>query len=365
MNLKFVKNFKESEEAATMLLYQEIGGNGINGAAFAEELYWLSKNVPLVNIRINSPGGSIFEGYSIYSAMREVKIPVDTYNDFIAASMGGIIAQQGRKRYAADNSLIMLHNPQGGGESVKDMEVLGLLKNSLIDAYSARTGNDGTIISGLMDVETWVEARQVNGVSAMLEMGLADKLFSSSVKTIKNEAQIYNVAKLYSISNSILNNDKMDNEKIEQLTKQLSDLSEVVNGLKADKEAKELEITNLKAELLGKDSVLKEASDKLAVELIENAIKDGKVKAEVKDKLITDAKNSFDIVKNMLDSMPSSTASRFTNVINSGASASTVDAARASWTIRDYEEKDPKALGEIFKNDKDLYNEMFNKYYKK
>jgi ATP-dependent protease ClpP protease subunit/regulator of replication initiation timing len=358
MNLKFVKNLKE--DAATMLLYREIGSNGIDGAAFAEEMYWLSKNVPLINVRINSPGGSIFEGYSIYSAMREVGVPVDTYNDFIAASMGGIIFEQGRKRYASDNSLLMLHNPQGGGSSQKDKEILGLLKNSLVDSYTSRTGTDGKIISDLMDVETWVEARKVNGVSAMLEMGLADELFKSSVK-LDPKAQVFNVSKLYSYSNNILNKDKMENEKIEQLAKQVSDLMLAVENLTKEKASKDAEIVELKNTLESKETILKDANDKAAVEFVENLIKDGKAIAEKKDSLIIAAKNNLSILKEAYDSIPASTASRFTNVV---AATSKVVDVRNDWTIRDYEEQDPTALAEMFKNDNEKYTELYNKYYK-
>lgn len=361
MDLKFVKNL--SDKSATMLLYQEIGkGYGIDGAAFAEELYWLSKNVPLINVRINSPGGSIFEGYSIYSAMREVKADVDTYNDFIAASMGGIIAQQGRKRYAANNSLIMLHNPSGGGESKKDKEILGLLKNSLVDSYTARTGSDGKLISELMDVETWVEARMVNGVSSMLEMGLADELFESSVK-IAPTAQIFNAQKLFSYANKILTKNEMEQEKLDELSKQVSELTNSLAAMKAENEAKEAEVKALKDSLAEKENVLKEQNDKVAVELIENAIKEGKVKAEAREQLIVDAKNSLNVVKAMLDAIPATTASRFTNVVGSGAKPETD--VKKDWSIRDYEENDPKALAEIMKNSPEVYQEMFNKFYKK
>lgn len=361
MNLKYTN--KLSDNSATMLLYKPIGRDGIDGAAFADELYWHSKNVPLINVRINTPGGSIFDGYSIYAAMREVGVPVDTYNDFLAGSMGGIIAQQGRKRKAADNALIMLHNPSGG-DSKKDKEILGLLKNSLVETFVQRTGKESKIISDLMDVESWVEARMVNGISPMIEMGLVDELYSSSIK-ISPTAQVFNAQKLYSYSNNILNKDSMENEKLEQLTKQVDNLAKAVESLNKEKEAKDLEITNLKKSLEEKDTILKAQTDKAAVELIENAIKEGKVKADSRDKLIGDAKNSFDVVKSMLDSMPSSTASRFTNVANSGGSAkSDKGEGRESWTIRDFEEKDPAALAEIFKNNKELYQEMYNKEYK-
>lgn len=350
-----------TDQSATMLLYREIGrGQGIDGAAFAEEMYWLSKNVPLINVRINSPGGSIFEGYSIYSAMREVNVPVDTYNDFVAASMGGIIHQQGRKRYAADNSMIMLHNPSGGGDTLKDKEVLGILKNSLVDAYVARTGKDGQVISDLMDVETWVEARKVNGVSAMVEMGLADKLFNSSVK-INNDAQIFNAAKLYSISNNFLKQDDMENQKLEELTKQVSDLSKVVDSLSKEKDEKDKEIEALKKSIEDKDKVLKEASDKAAVELIENAVTSGKVKKELKDSMIEKAKSSYDVVKTMLDAMPESKAVRFTNFAGSGEKK---EEGRENWTYKDWETKDNKGLEKMFKEDKEQYNTLLNNWKK-
>ena len=362
MNLTFVKNL--SDDVATMLLYQEIGKNsGIDGAQFAEEMYYLGQRVPKINVRINSPGGSIFEGYSIYSAMREVKANVDTYNDFIAASMAGIIFQQGRKRYSADNGIIMLHNPSGGGESKKDIEILGVLKNSLVDSYTQRTGKDGKIISDMMEVETWIEARETNGVSPMLELGLADKLFSGSVK-IAETAQVYNVSKLYSYANNILKTDTMENEKINELSKALEDVKNELEAIKKVASEKDEEIEALKKANDEKDAILKDANDKAAVELIENAIKEGKVKAEQKESLINDAKASFNVVKNMLNSVAPSNAARFTNVVNA-VSTKAVEAGREDWTHRDYEEKDPKALEKIYKETPELAKEMYNSYYKK
>jgi hypothetical protein len=256
----------------------------------------------------------------------------------------------------------MMHNPSGGGDSKKDKEVLGILKNSLVDSFVARTGKEGKIISDLMDVETWVEARMVNGVSAMVEMGLADKIFQSSVK-ISPTAQIFNAQKLYSFSNNILKQDDMEHQRIEDLSKQLGDLSKVVDALKKEKDEKEEEIKILKKSIEDKDKVLKEASDKAAVELIENAIASGKIKKEVRETMIENAKNSFSIVKDSLDAMPVTHAARFTNV--AGVAGSTkAGEGKEGWNIRDYEEKDPEALAEIFRNEKDKYQEMYNAYYK-
>lgn len=362
MNLRFVKNM--TDQSATMLLYNHIGRDGgIDGAAFAEEMFWLSKNVPLINVRINSPGGGVFDGYSIYSAMREVNVPVDTYVDFLAASMAGVIAQQGRRRYAANNAIEMLHNPQGEKASVKDKEILGIIKNSLTISLMARTGKDEKAISDLMDVETWVEARMVNGVSALIEMGLADELFESAVK-IDSAPQIFNATKLYSISNNILKNDEMENQKIEDLTKKVNELATSIDTLKKVSEDKDKEITDLKKSIEDKDKLLKESTDKAAVDLIENAVREGKVKADKKDGMIADAKTSYSVVKNMLDAMPASTASRFTNVIGSGKEPVAI-AGREAWTIRDWEKNDPKGLLKIKNETPETYQEMYENHYKK
>jgi ATP-dependent protease ClpP protease subunit len=357
MKLQYSNNL--TDESVNMRLYRPIGGDrGIDGASFAEELNWLSQRVPLIKIRINTPGGLIIDGFSIYSAMRESKVPVDTYNDFLAASMGGVILQGGRRRYVAANSLTMLHEPQGEKASAKDKEILQLMKNSLVSVFEAR-GMDAKIVSDMMEVESWVEGKNA------IKTGLADEMFATIVN-IDPKAQIFNASKLYSISNNILKNEDMENQKIEELTKTVNDLSKVVDGMKKEGADKDKEIEDLKKANEDKDKVLKEASDKAAVEMVENAIKDGKVKADQREKLIIDAKLAPGVVKNMLDAMPASTANRFTNVAGSGEKKTAqAQAGRESWTIRDYEEKDPEALADIYKNDLEKYNEMYNSYYKK
>lgn len=357
MNLKYVKNLTDKE--ATMLIYREIGaGYGIDGASFAEELNYLQNRVPLINVRINSPGGSVFDGFSIFSAMRESKATVNTYNDYLAASMGGIIFQAGKTRYAADNSLTMLHNPHGGGETSKDIEILGKIKNSLIDVFVARTGKDAAFISDLMDRESWVEARAVNGVSPVIEMGLADKIFKSSIP-VDSTPQVFNAKRLYSISNNIINKKEMENEKLE---KELAEIKASLDSIKKDNDSLKSENDALKKEIEEKNNVLKEVSDKAAVELVENAIKDGKIKAELKDKFIENAKKSFDVVKDAIDSIAPATASRFSNF--AGSKEKKEGDEKDSWTYKDWENKAPKELTEMYKNDRKKYDELLDNWKK-
>jgi ATP-dependent Clp protease protease subunit len=82
---------------------------------FVKEFKELEDEYDRINIRINSPGGSVFEGLPIFNTIRNSKADVHTYNEGLAASMGAVIllAPKGKKVHAAKNSLTMLHNSWG------------------------------------------------------------------------------------------------------------------------------------------------------------------------------------------------------------------------------------------------------------
>src|SRR4051812_21409466 len=108
----FVQNISP-EGTATILLYDQIGGQGINGRDFANEIERLQSTAKKINVRINSPGGSVLEGYAIVSAILNSSVPVDTYIDGLAASIAGVIAMAGQRVFIKDYGTLMLHNPYG------------------------------------------------------------------------------------------------------------------------------------------------------------------------------------------------------------------------------------------------------------
>ena len=74
MDFKYIKNISENE--ATILLYNQIGDSvdengmyvsGISGSAFAYEMQYLQDKCKKINVRINSIGGNVLDGYSIVS----------------------------------------------------------------------------------------------------------------------------------------------------------------------------------------------------------------------------------------------------------------------------------------------------------
>lgn len=115
----------ESAGEATILLYGYIGPeweideeanfvkSGITDIDFVQELNRLSEKYNTIHVRINSPGGEIYHGSAIVSAIRRCKAEVITYNDGLAASMAGAIWLAGHKRRMASNALLMLHSASG------------------------------------------------------------------------------------------------------------------------------------------------------------------------------------------------------------------------------------------------------------
>ena len=86
----------------------------------AELLYLDSISDEDINIYINSPGGSIIAGLALYDTMRFIKSKVNTVCVGLAASMAAFILSSGDKRFALENSEIMIHEPStnfGGNAS--------------------------------------------------------------------------------------------------------------------------------------------------------------------------------------------------------------------------------------------------------
>jgi len=112
----------EGANEATILIYDYIGDMrdwytgeqiGVTDIAFVQELERLSAQYPVINVRINSPGGEVFHGSAIVNAIRNCKSEVHTWIDGVAASMAGVIWMAGAKRHMAKNGMLMIHSASG------------------------------------------------------------------------------------------------------------------------------------------------------------------------------------------------------------------------------------------------------------
>lgn len=363
MYLKYVHNYVGTEEA-TMQIYSEIGGlMGVNGIDFCNEIVHLVNiGVKKINVRINSPGGNVLDGQTIIACIRDLQnqgIEINTYVDYMAASIAGVIAMYGNKRYIVSNGLFMMHDPSGGGNDAKAKEVLDKIKDTLAEQLSKSSGKDIEEVKNMMTVETWLNANDA------VTSGFFDATFESIVK-VKN-ATTENYLKLFEISNNLLT--KKEKKMIEVLNKlNLSDKAEekeIIQAIeKIENEKKELEeskasfekqVEDLNKELDELKVKIQEKTDAEAKMLVENAIKDGKIKAESFEVIFKQAKDNFDAVKNMLDAV---TAQDYHGFRNATPAPTAVD-ERASWTFNDWKKNDPQGLLAMKENDIEKYNNLF------
>ena len=105
------------EQTAEIHIYGVIGEGNPNDDTFAKsfvrDFQEIEGSANTINIRINSPGGSVWDGLPMFNAIRASKKEVHTYVDGIAYSMGAMIALAGHTVHMASGSLLMLHNVSG------------------------------------------------------------------------------------------------------------------------------------------------------------------------------------------------------------------------------------------------------------
>lgn len=167
----------------TILLYDEIGWFGIDAKTFANDLKAVDADT--INLRINSPGGSVFDGVAIYNTLRNHKARVITHIDGLAASIASVIALAGDEIRMASNAFFMIHNPWtvtiGDSEQLrKDADVLDKIGDQLLASYVQRIGaGSEEKIRDWMDEETWFNAEEAEAAGFIDEINHASGALAS------------------------------------------------------------------------------------------------------------------------------------------------------------------------------------------
>lgn len=185
MNTWFDIQAKANDEA-DIYLYDEIGGWGVNAKSFIDAVR--ATGAKRINLRINSPGGSVFDGIAIYNFLRGQDVTVQI--DGLAASISSIIALAGKTVRIAGNGFFMIHNPWGGAigeadEMRQTADLLDKIRDSLVGTYAAKTGKDADTIKKWMDEETWFTGAEAKAAGFVDEV--TDEIaFAASTRSFRN-----------------------------------------------------------------------------------------------------------------------------------------------------------------------------------
>ena len=148
---------------AEILIYDPIGadwfGEGVTAKRFIDDLAEQG-DLTDIHVRINSPGGEVFDGFAIYNALKNHKAQIHVQIDGLAASIASVIAMAGDLVTMGDGAMIMIHDPWslavGNAEAMRaHAEMLDKVKAGMLGAYVAKTGRDSEDIAAEMEGETW------------------------------------------------------------------------------------------------------------------------------------------------------------------------------------------------------------------
>jgi ATP-dependent Clp protease protease subunit len=167
---------QEEMPCGELYLYDAIGADyfgGISSKDVVSAIQDLEKSgAKTLNIFINSPGGDVFEGTAIYTAISRFSGKKCVYIDSLAASAASYVAMAGDEIYTAFNAMWMIHNPWGlvignANDMRKTADDLEKIGTTLVDTYARRTGCSAKDIQAWMNEETWFTAAEAkkNGFS--------------------------------------------------------------------------------------------------------------------------------------------------------------------------------------------------------
>jgi ATP-dependent protease ClpP protease subunit len=161
----------KTADSAEIEIFDEIGFGGVSAKEFCDELRKIQGKH--INLRINSPGGSIADGEKIIATLRRNSAGFTAWVEGLAASMASVIACAADKCFLTSGSLMMIHRAStismGDADSLrKDAEVLEKCDKNILRIYAKKTGLDFDTLAKMIADETWMDAEEA------LRLGFSD-----------------------------------------------------------------------------------------------------------------------------------------------------------------------------------------------
>jgi ATP-dependent protease ClpP protease subunit len=179
MNRRGEYRIRNAADSVTeVLLYDEIGedpffGGGVSAKTFVEDLNTI--DTPEIHLRINSPGGNVFEGITMLNALRRHPAKITAYVDGLAASAASFVAMGADEVVMSRNSQMMIHDARGIGmgpaEVMLDLgDRLTKASDNIASVYAEKAGGTAKQWRQAMQAESWYYDKEA------VQAGLADRV---------------------------------------------------------------------------------------------------------------------------------------------------------------------------------------------
>ncbi len=370
-NFDYITNYKKDDEAVKMSLRRPIDANpdkGINGDTFAREMEFLaSAGVKEVVIDINSKGGNIKEGFSIFQSIKDYPGKTTTRVVGIAASMAGMISQAGDERVIMDYGLFHTHGPQVPSGGAADKKLIEIMKGSLKTILKSKAGISDEESEKLLSGENLFTAVEA------LNLGFFDRIESSG-EAVKLDAT-NTIDELYILANNFLNNNNKPNKMKEVITflglENEANEEQVLNSVKElknealkieelknsfEEQTEALEAAKKEAEEL--KTKINDLQNLAANELINEKVKSGLIKAESVETWQKLAVNNLDETKELLNSLTVTVkAEEIEEEIKPEETEN-----RKDWDFQNWSQDAPKELEKMKNEQPEKFEELLNNY---
>ena len=155
---------RAARQTAELFLYDEIGGWGINSKDLITQLDDLG-TITALTVRINSPGGDVFDALAIHNALNRHPARVTVCIDALCASAATLVALAADEVRMADNAMFMIHEPWtvamgNSADLLKQSDLLDTVAEQIVNIYARKTGAEPTEVRDWMRTETWYTAEQ-------------------------------------------------------------------------------------------------------------------------------------------------------------------------------------------------------------
>jgi ATP-dependent Clp endopeptidase proteolytic subunit ClpP len=166
-----------AKDEAEILVYDYIGWPYNDAREFVAIISRMTQSK--ITIRINSPGGDVFDAHAIYNAIKAHPSKPITIIESLAASAASYIAVAGHEKQAYKNAMIMIHEPMSGmwgnqHELREVADILAQINTTMVDMYADNTNIGKKDIKDMLKAETWMSAKAAKGkgfVDTIIEAG--------------------------------------------------------------------------------------------------------------------------------------------------------------------------------------------------
>jgi ATP-dependent protease ClpP protease subunit len=181
-------------DVVEVLLYDEIGAWGVEAKQFVNDLQAIKAKT--INLRVNSPGGDVFDGVAIFNALKRHPAAVHAVVDGLAASSASFITQAADTVLMAQGSTMMIHEPHGltmgdASDMAKMAETLDKMGDTIAAFYAGRAGGTEDEWRDRMRVESWYRAQEA------VDIKLADGLVADQEP--QNRVGIFNLSRFKNV----------------------------------------------------------------------------------------------------------------------------------------------------------------------